>query len=222
MPRMPRLAVLSLLTAVLAGCATTGGRPVDLKQSRRVVGTEADVRVDAEVFGDELTSSISIPFNYDVTNQRSASIAIAEIVPDASYDPDTRIVTISIGSEVPGQNLLPRLVSIAPGEKKSFSSVVHFNIMAARAMMTPRSLVPNALQVKVNFLTDTTPFKQLFSIPERAVNDPQLAADLFPKWLERNEVVITNTLPMKWSAQAPNPNDPSNPAEAGKKRGRRG
>jgi hypothetical protein len=38
----------------------------------------------------------------------------------------------------------------------------------------------------------------LIAIPERAVHDPALAAQLFPKWVEGNETVFTNTLPMRW------------------------
>jgi hypothetical protein len=37
-------------------------------------------------------------------------------------------------------------------------------------------------------------------ITEKALHDPQLANALFPTWIERNEVVITNALPMRWSA----------------------
>ena len=136
MATQSRSVVVSLVAAVLLGCVSTN-HPVDMKQSRRIVGTENDVRVDAEIFGDELTPAISIPINYDITNQRSATIAIADMIPDTSYDPETRIVTVSIGSEVPGENLVPRLLSIAPGEKKSFSTVARFNIMAARSASTP-------------------------------------------------------------------------------------
>ena len=57
---------------------------------------------------------------------------------------------------------------------------------------------PNALRIRLNFLGDAKPFEKLIGISERAVHDPVLAADLFPKWVEQNESVITNVLPMHW------------------------
>jgi len=57
---------------------------------------------------------------------------------------------------------------------------------------------PNALRIRLNFLGDAAPFVKLIGISERAVRDPVLAAELFPKWVEQNESVITNVLPMHW------------------------
>lgn len=188
----------STLLAVLlltAACATT--KPVNMKESRRVVGTENDVRVDAEIFSDKLTMSTTIPLKYDITNERAEAIAVADLVPEASYDPDTQTVTVSIGSEVPGVQLLPRLISIGPGEKKSFSTSARVSIVVGRTV-TPTMRFPNALRLKVSFLSETAPFRQLIAIPERGVYDPKLADELFPKWLEKNETVYTNALPMRW------------------------
>ena len=60
-------------------------------------------------------------------------------------------------------------------------------------------------------------FEKLISIPERAVHDPQLAEQLFPKWVEGNETVFTNTLPMRWVATGE-----ETPATPPTRRGRRG
>ena len=46
------------------------------------------------------------------------------------------------------------------------------------------------------------PFEKLIDIPERAVRDPELAKELFPKWVEQNETVVTNALPMRWRTGA--------------------
>ena len=185
--------------AVLAtSCATT--KPVNLKEPRRVVGTENDVRIDAEIDADSLTASQTINLKYDISNRRQMAIAIADLLPESSYDPETRTVTIGIGTEVPGEQMLPRLVVIRPGETKSFVAAARVTILIPAGAPSPFIRYPNALRVKVNFLGDTEPFAKLISIPERGVHDPTLAADLFPKWLERNETLITGTVPMRWGA----------------------
>jgi hypothetical protein len=111
--------MFAVTVALLAtACATT--RPVNLKEARRVVGTENNVRIDAEIDIDRLSPSQTINLKYDISNQRPLPIAVADIFPESSYDSETRTVTIGIGTEVPGEQLLPRLVVIGPGEKKSF------------------------------------------------------------------------------------------------------
>ena len=181
---------------VLAGCASTS--TVDMEEPRRVVGTENNVRIDAQVFGDHLSESARIAIKYDITNERNETIAIADLVPEASYDPDTQTVTVNIGSEVPGHEFLPRLLTIPPGEKKSFDAVARINVIVSRTV-TPTTRFPNALRIKLNFLGDTSRFEQLIAIPERAVRSRELADELFPVWLERNEAVFTNALPMRWT-----------------------
>lgn len=169
-----------------------------MKEPRRVVGTENGVRVDAEVYGDSLGPNVSLPLKYDVTNQRGDTILIADLLPQANYDPETRMVTVAIGTEIPGEEFLPRLIPIHSGEKKTFQAGVHVVIVAT--VSTPWIPRPNALRLKINFLGgDSKPFEQLVSIPEKAVRDPKLANALFTTWVERNESVMTNTLPMRWS-----------------------
>jgi hypothetical protein len=194
------LFAVTCAAALATSCATT--KPVNLKEPRRVVGTENDVRIDAEIDGDRLTASQTINLKYDISNRRQMPIAIADILPDSSYDPDTRTVTIGIGTEVPGEQMLPRLVVIAPGETKSFVTAARVTILIPAGAPNPFIRYPNALRVKVNFLGDTEPFAKLISIAERGVHDPNLAADLFPKWLERNETLVTGTVPMRWGAAA--------------------
>lgn len=178
------------------GCATT--KPVNLKEPRRVVGTENDVRIDAEIDADRLSPSQTIKLKYDITNQRAMPIAIADIVPESTYDAETRTVTIGIGTEVPGEQMLPRLMVIAPGERKTFVAAANVHLLIGSG---PFVAVPNALRLKVNFLGDTSPFAKLISIPERGVHDPKLASELFPKWLEQNETVVTSSVPMRWAGQ---------------------
>lgn len=163
-----------------------------------MVGTENGVRVDGLIRSDLLSSSTSIPFSYDVTNERPDPIGIAEMIPLSTYDAETRTVTVSLGSEVPGANLLPRLIAIGPGQKKTFAGIIRLRV-PADAPGDPRARgTRHALQLKLNFLGDLEPFAQLVEIQQKAVHDPQLADRLFPLWLERNEVVFTSSVPMRW------------------------
>ena len=209
---MKRASIL-LLLLLAAACSTTQ-KPVDMKEPRRVVGTENDVRIDAEVYGDTLSPNVSIPVKYEITNNRANTILVADLLLNATYDPDTLTVTVDIGSEIPGEQYLPRLIPIPSGGKKSFSAAAHVNILRnpSAAPFAPR---PNALRLRVNFLGDPQPFTKLIDIPEKAVHDPQLAAAIFPKWVEQNETVVTNTLPMRWRGTAAIDNTVTPPGRRG-------
>jgi hypothetical protein len=207
-----RKSLLPAVLLVLGGCASAP--TVDMEEPHRVVGTENNVRIDAQIFGERLSEAVRIPIKYDITNQRQETIAIADLIPEAEYDPDTQTVTVSIGSEVPGIEFLPRLITIPPGEKRSFSAVARVNIAVARTV-TPNSRFPNALRLKLNFLGNTSRFEQLIGISERIVRSPELANELFPIWLERNETVFTSVVPMRWSFE------PVDPGPAQRRPGRR-
>lgn len=193
----------ALMVLFVAACNSTkppvpATKPgaINMKEPRRMVGTENDVRVDAEIYGDEMIQGGSIAIKYEITNQRATPILIADLIAQSNYDPDTRTVTVDIGSEIPGEELLPRLIAIPSGERRTFNAGAHINIrMPGNSPWTPK---PRALQLRVNFLGDPAPFAQLVGIPERAVRDKKLADELFPKWVERNETVTTNALPMRW------------------------
>src|SRR5262249_9563421 len=139
---------------ILVACATTTQKTVDMKDARRVVGTENDVRIDAEVYGDTLTPNMTIPIKYEITNHRASTILVADLVPLATYDPETLTVTVDIGSEIPGEQFLPRLISIPSGGRKSFSGAAHVSILH-NPSATPFAPRPSALRVRVNFLGNT-------------------------------------------------------------------
>src|SRR5690349_12727318 len=188
-----------LLLLLLTGCATTA---VDMAEPRRVVGTESSVRVDAQISGDAVSPGAQIPIQYEITNQREHAIAIAELLPETTYDSDSQTFTVSIGSEVPGNNFLPRLVLIEPGEKKAFNVMARvIHVIPPRGNNANFTPAPAGFRLKLNFLSDTEPFRALIGIKEVAVQDPKLADTLFPLWLERNEVVYTNSIPMRWEAR---------------------
>lgn len=210
--------VVAAFAALLLGCASSAPT-VDMKEPRRVVGTESDVRVDAEVYGDSMASGGSVTFKYAVTNQRSGMIAIADLIPEATYDPETQTVTVEIGTEVPGDEFLPRLILVKPGEKKSFATTARMMFISSQNPLN-RMAIPRALRLKVNFLNETQPFAKLIEIPEKAVHDPQLAAELFPKWVDRNESVVTSSLPMHWGVRDAGEVPPPQPPTSTRRRGR--
>lgn len=194
-----RRSAIATLLVLVAGCATN--YKVDIKEPRRLVATESDVRLDAEIRTDTLSASQQIPIDYLITNNRSGPIAVAELIPDATYDYESRIVTVGLGSEIPGEEMLPRLVMIGPGQQKKFSAMARVTIPPQMRAASPFVARPGAIQLKLSFLSETNSFESLIGIPERVVHDPKLAAALFPKWLESNETIFTNILPMRWSTR---------------------
>jgi hypothetical protein len=212
-------AVVMLLAAACNSTAppAPASKPgsINMKEPRRMVGTENNVRVDAEIYGEDMIQGSSLAIKYEITNQRATPILIADLIAQTNYDPDTRTVTIDIGSEIPGEELLPRLISIPSGERRTFNTGAHINIRVP--LNSPWTPKPRALQLRVNFLGDPAPFVRLVDIPERAVHDKKLADELFPKWVEGNETVTTNALPMRW--QGPRPSGiEDTPASQGRRR----
>jgi hypothetical protein len=188
--------------------ATTPGK-IDMKEARRMVGTENNVRVDAEIHGEDMIQGASLSIKYEITNQRPTPILIADLIAQTNYDPDTRTITIEVGSEIPGEELLPRLISIPSGERRTFNTGAHIDV---RMPVNPWTLKPRALQLRVNFLSDPAPFAMLVDIPERGIRDKKLADELFPKWVERTETVTTNALPMRWLGPLSSGADDNGPA----------
>lgn len=182
---------------MVAAACSSASQPINQStEPRRALGTENGVRIDVEVFSESLTQNATIPIKYDITNHRNQTILVADLLPQAVYDPDTLTVTVNLGTEIPGKDFLPRLIAVRPEERKSFSVSAHVAIAANPG--TPWTPRPNGVRVRLNFLDDIKTFAKLVEIPEKAIYDPKMADDLFQKWVENNESVVTNTLPMRW------------------------
>lgn len=205
----------TVLVLFLTACASTA---VNMSEPRRVVGTEKLVRVDAEI-RDPMSAGGPVAITYEISNQRANAIAVADIVPETTFDEETQTVTVNIGSEVPGTTMLPRLVKIAPGEKKSFSTSARVARLLPSQPANPRRNATTLLRLKVNFLADTEPFAELIDLPEKGIADAKRADELFPVWLEKNEAVYTNAVPVEITSTRATPEgDASRP---GPRRGRR-
>jgi hypothetical protein len=179
---------------LLAACSTA---TVNMAEPRRVVGTESSVRVDGEITASQGGGPIGLV--YVITNDRSTPIAVADIVPETSWDGETRTATVSIGSEVPGATILPRLILIGPGEKKSFTASARLARAIAGRSADPALSASAFLRLKVNFLGRTEPFAELIDIPEKGIADSKRADELFGPWVESNEAVFTNAVPVEVS-----------------------
>lgn len=213
---MKRTALL-LLVAVAAACASTSTPIKESNEPRRALGTENGVRIDVEIYTENLTPNSTIPIKYEITNHSNKTILVADLIPVGTYDSDTMTVTVNLGTEIPGENFLPRLIAVRPEERKSFSAQAHVAIVANPG--TPWTPRPNGVRVRLNFLDDTATFAKLIDIPEKAIYDPKLASDLFEKWVENNDTVVTNILPMRWQGGVASLTDQGTPSLGTPRRG---
>jgi hypothetical protein len=180
------VSALLVLTAALVEAATG----VDMRDPRRAVGREDDVRVDAELYEESVGSVVHVV--YEVSNLSPAPIAIADVPPVATFDRDSGTITMSVGTEIPTGTTLPRLVTINPGEKKAFRASATVRIVTAEVRMR-YAAVPRYVQIKVNVLRDPKSFEPLLAAKAR-VDDK-----VFELWVNSNLPVLTNTIPVRWN-----------------------
>ncbi|HVT45063.1 MAG TPA: hypothetical protein VMT00_11775 [Thermoanaerobaculia bacterium] len=179
--------LIFVLAISAAACSSTG--EIDRKELRRVVGTHSQVRLDAEFAAEQIHPSSVVRIKYEVENRREHAIAIADLHPIADYDHDSRTITISFGSEIPGAETV-KLIRIDPNEKRTFSRGARLNVFQRGA--SPLLARPRYVRVKLNFLTDVAPIEEILA-------SPAAADQLFPRWIESNEALFTNTIPIHWS-----------------------
>lgn len=178
-------AVAVVLLSAGALCAAS----VDMKDPRRAVGREGDIRVDAVLSQETLTANSSLGVTYQVENRTNATIAIADKIVDVTYDSDERTVTFAIGSEVP-QATMPHLVTIAPGQKRVLQAGGLVRVAVSRER-SPFRGTPQLVQIKVNVLRDVQPFAHV------AAAQP-ISDALFDRWVDTNDAIQLNPVPVHW------------------------
>ncbi|HEX8170691.1 MAG TPA: hypothetical protein VF824_09150 [Thermoanaerobaculia bacterium] len=191
--RSTRLLFLLIAAIALLHAAAAHGAGIDMNDPRRALGREDNVRVDAQLVQETVSPGAPIGVTYQVQNLGDEVIALADRVSDASYDEDSRTITVAIGSEIPADGRMPHLVSIAPGQTKVFRTAAVATINAA-AVRSSLVAPPRYVQVKVTVLRDLASFEPLTE--RRALSD-----QLFDHWLESNDTIFLNSIPVQWSAR---------------------
>lgn len=171
-----------------------------MRDPRRAVGREDDVRVDAELAQDSVSSRGKVAVIYQVQNLTPAPIALADRIADASYDPETQTITVSFGAEVPDGATMPHLVVIPSGEKRTFrgGGSVNITVPSARSPWTP---VPHFVQIKVTVLRDLKPFAALIEQQNKSAAPPALSNESFDRWVNSVASVFLNPIPVRWDGR---------------------
>lgn len=172
---------------------------VDMKDPRRALGREDDVRIDAQLLQDTLQPNGPITVTYQVENLSNAPIAIADRVSDIDFDPEAMTLTLTIGTEALTAKTLPHLSVITPGEKKTFKAggSVH-GILNAHG---PFAAVPHSVQIRVNVLRDLAAFRQAITTQQQPNATVAVTNDLFDHWIDSTDSISLNALPVRWSAE---------------------
>ena len=195
--------VLVLAAASILPLAAAQAAHVDMNDPRRAVGRDDDIRIDAELAQETVASGAPVAITYQIENLSGDPIAIADKVCDISFDADSQSVVVSIGSEVPRAGVMPKLVVLAPREKKTFNAggVVH---VQAQANGNPFVAVPRFVQIKVNVLRGLNPFVPLIDKQAHSMTPVALDDSHFEQWLENNDTILLNEIPVRYSASPRN------------------
>lgn len=190
------LALFMLLVAAGAHAAN-----IDMDDPRRSLGREGDVRIDAQLVRDTVTPGTPIGITYQIQNFSSRPVAVASKIADASYDEDTRTITLSVGAEIPPDGNMPHLVVIEPGEKKVLQAGAAPRLRPAesRSALAP---VPRYVQVRVAILRDLAPFAAMIAQQDGRARQ-SLPDELFDQWLTSNDTIYLNAVPVHYKPAGP-------------------
>ena len=193
----------TIALAVLVIAATAQAAKIDMRDPRRAVGREDDVRVDAELAQDSVSTHSKIGVVYQIQNLTQVPIALADKISDSTYDSDTQTITISFGAEVPDGATMPHLVVIAPGEAKTFRGCGSLNIPTPN-IRSPWTPLPRFVQVKVTVLRDLEPFAALIEQQNKTAAAPPLNDEGFDRWVNSVQSVFLNLIPVRFDGSKRN------------------
>jgi hypothetical protein len=188
------LALIASIALLHAAAATAAS--IDMDDPRRALGREGDIRVDAQLVRDTVSPGVPIGITYQIQNLSASTVAVAAKVSDASYDEDTRTITLALGSEVPPDGNLPQMVLIAPGEKRVLQSAATPMLKPA-ATRTAFAATPRYVQVKVAIMRNVEPFATLIQKQDGRTKQ-RLSDELFEKWFECNDTIFLNSIPVEY------------------------
>lgn len=212
----PSNGLLFLVSISLTFAAAANAASIDMSDPRRALGREGDVRVDAQLVRDTVTPGTPIGVTYQIQNLSESTVAIAAKVSDASYDEDTRTITLAIGSEVPPDGNMPHMVVIKPGETKVLTTAATPTLKAVSGSIAKFAATPRYVQLKVAILRDLQPFEQLIASQDGRAKR-RLSDELFEKWFESNDTIFLNAVPVDYVP--PRPGDAESNSSARSARG---
>lgn len=187
-------AALAIAISAAADAAT-----INMNDPLRSVGREGDVRIDAQLVTDSVSPGSPVGVTWQIQNFTEQTVAVATRVVSASYDTDSRTITLTIGAEVPQDGNMPAMVLVGPNEKKVFRAAATPTITVAAARAGGSG--PRYVQVKVSILRELDPFLSLIQA-QTPTSKPQLLSDeLFELWFESTDTIFLNTLPVQWTGK---------------------
>jgi hypothetical protein len=189
---------LFLVVALISAGAARAGQ-IDMDDPRRAVGREDDIRIDATLLDDTVAAGSVIGITWQIQNLTTHPIAVAEKLCSASFDADSSTITVAIGSEVPVNGIMPKLATIKPGEKKTFTIGAMFTLVTS-TVRSPFVAVPRYVQIKVNVLRDLVPFHALLLQQAQSPHPVALTDDQFDHWMESNDSIFLNVVPVRFDA----------------------
>jgi hypothetical protein len=191
------LAASALLTAAAAHAAG-----IDMNDPRRALAREDNVRIDAQLMNETISPGSPIAVTYQIENFAQETIAVADKISDATYDEDSRTITLAVGAEVPKDGALPHMVTVAPGERKVFRASAT-PVLGPTALRASFANAPRYVQVKVTILRDLGPFATLIQNQARTRAAQRLSDAQFDSWMENSDSIFLNALPVAWSPREP-------------------
>jgi hypothetical protein len=186
-----------VVAATLLTSAVVRAAHVDFKDPRRALGREDNIKVDAEMVQDTISAGAPISIVVQIENLTSSPIAIADKIADATYDPDSQTISMTVGAEIP-QETMPHLMIVAPGRSCTFRTAASAKFLVANDR-GPFAQLPHSVQITVNVLRDISPFAALIEQQAHSAVPAVLPNDLFDKWVASVASVDLNELPVRWS-----------------------